>query len=324
MTQTVLIDAHAPQADAISTAAEVLRRGELVAFATETVYGLGADATQPEAVGRIFAAKGRPQTNPLIAHVASLEMARRWAGSWPAFAESLAAAFWPGPLTLIVPRPEGIADAVSAGLATVGLRVPEPAVARALIAALERPVAAPSANRSEHVSPTTAAHVLDDLSGRVAMVLDSGPTGVGIESTVVDTTGQVPRVLRRGPIDIAALRAVVGEVEVIDQHVDGKHAQASPGQSVRHYAPDLPCVRTSDADVVLQPGDVLLAVGHVRDDASHVLRTPTDAARELYAVLRMLEGQGATRIVVLMPPDTEAWAAVRDRLIRATTPMSGG
>lgn len=316
MTELLVIDANTPQAAALESAASLLRAGELVAFATETVYGLGADATQDEAVAKIFAAKGRPQTNPLIAHVASTEMARAWAGSWPAVAGALAGAFWPGPLTLVVRRTARFAPAVSAGLETVALRVPEPAVARGLIAALGRPVAAPSANRSEHVSPTIAQHVMDDLEGQVALVLDSGPTGVGIESTVVDVTGEVPTVLRRGPIGVERLRGVVGDLRVIDQRADGSEAQASPGQSVRHYAPDVPCVRV-ESGYEAREGDAMIALGRSVPGAI-VLPTPEAAARELYALLRRLEGEGVAKIVVVMPPDESQWAAVRDRLVRAT------
>jgi len=323
VTVTHRVDASRPEAAVIETAASALRGGELVAFATETVYGLGADATQADAVAKIFVAKGRPQTNPLIAHVSSVDMARQWAESWSDAAEALASAFWPGPLTLIVPRPSAIAASVSAGLNTVGLRVPDHAVARALIEAVERPIAAPSANRSEHVSPTTAQHVVDDLAGRIAMVLDSGPTGVGIESTVVDVSGAMPRVLRRGPIDVASLQRVLGEVRVVERHSDGSTAEASPGQSIRHYAPDVPCVRVLDGMAPAEPGDVVLAVGQPLPEGSigHALSDPETAARELYAVLRRLEQGGARRIVVLMPPETDPWAALRDRLTRATTAL---
>ncbi len=317
MTRVLAVDARAPLAASIEEAAGLLRAGELVAFATETVYGLGADATQADAVAKIFAAKGRPQSNPLIAHVSSVEMARAWAGAWPEVAEVLATAFWPGPLTVIVPRSDRVTAAVSAGLDTVGLRVPEPLVARAVIEALGRPVAAPSANRSEHVSPTTAQHVLDDLQGRLALVLDSGPTGVGIESTVIDVTGSVPCVLRRGPVSLAALRAVLGAVDIAEQHVDHGAPQASPGQGLRHYAPDVPCVRAEVSSYRGLPGDGVVSVGHAVAGA-HALLEPEDAARELYAVLRQLESVGVERIVVLMPPETPQWAAVRDRLIRAT------
>ncbi|MBV1862648.1 MAG: Sua5/YciO/YrdC/YwlC family protein, partial [Nannocystaceae bacterium] len=198
-----------------------------------------------------------------------------------------------------------------------GLRVPEPHVARAVIEALGRPVAAPSANRTEHVSPTTAAHVLDDLDGRVTLVLDSGATGVGIESTVIDVTGLVPRVLRRGPVSLEALRGVLGEVDVEDRTVDRGALQASPGQGLRHYAPDVPCVRAKAASYLALPGDGVVSVGHAMAGAC-VLLEPDVAARELYAVLRALENSGVRRIVVLMPPDTPCWAALRDRLLRAT------
>ena len=315
-----MVDPRAPQVATIAAAAQVLRAGELVAFATETVYGLGADATKADAVAKIFAAKGRPQTNPLIAHVSSVKMARAWAGEWSAAAQRLAAKFWPGPLTIIVPRSKQIAAAVSAGLDTVGLRVPEPTVARRLIEALGRPVAAPSANRSEHVSPTTAQHVLDDLEGRVSLVLDSGATAVGIESTVIDVTGSVPCVLRRGPVSLDDLRELLNTVEVLDRHVEGGEAQLSPGQSVRHYAPDVVCVRAEVSSYRPLPGDGVLSVGHAVQGA-YVLLEPEIAARELYASLRRLEGEGVQRIVVLMPPEHPVWAAVRDRLFRATVPV---
>lgn len=323
MTTLHRVDRDAPEAAVLMTAADVLGEGELVAFATETVYGLGADATQPDAVAKIFASKGRPQTNPLIAHVASVEMARAWAGAWPVAAQRIAEALWPGPITLIVPRVDALAPAVSAGLDTVGLRVPAPAVARGLIEALGRPVAAPSANRSEHVSPTTAQHVLDDLRGRVHTVLDSGPTAVGIESTVVDVSGPTPRLLRRGPVSAQALEAVVGgAVVVVDAHVDGATAQSSPGQSVRHYAPDVPTVRFERGQPLgVGPADALLVVGPaVESGAAAVvmLEEPDGAARALYATLRQLEARSPDRIVIVMPPRTAAWAAVRDRLVRAS------
>ena len=319
MTRVLAVDAQAPLAASTQEAAGVLRAGDLVAFATETVYGLGADATQADAVAKIFAAKGRPQSNPLIAHVSSLEMARVWAGAWPEAAQTLAEVFWPGPLTVIVLRSDRISAAVSAGLETVALRVPEPLVARAVIEALGRPVAAPSANRSEHVSPTTAQHVLDDLDGRVGLVLDSGPTKVGIESTVIDVTAPVPCVLRRGPVSLEALRNVLGAVDAVDRRVEDGAAQQSPGQGVRHYAPDVACVRLEASSYRALPGDGVISVGQPRPGA-HELLEPQVAARELYALLRRLERSGVRRIVVLMPPDVPRWAAVRDRLVRATVP----
>ncbi len=326
-TRRLDIDPDQPQAAVIEMAAASLRAGELVAFATETVYGLGANASDDQAVSKIFAAKGRPQTNPLIVHVSSVEAARRHTAEWSQDAQRLAEAFWPGPLTLVVPKGDGIAGSVCAGLDTVAVRVPDVPVARALLEAAGVPIAAPSANRSEHVSPTTAQHVLDDLDGRVAMVLDSGPTGVGIESTVLDVTTATPRLLRRGPVGFEAIQGVLGRaIEVVEQHLEVASPQRSPGQAVRHYAPDVPTVRFErDTDAVVGAGDVVLVVGRPAsqfpsDVPSHRLAEPQAAARQLYAALRELESMAPGRIVVLMPPPEPRWAAVRDRLLRATTP----
>src|SRR5947207_9629696 len=184
----------------IGKAVEILRAGGLVAFPTETVYGLGADATNAEAVAKIFAAKGRPATNPLIVHVADVDTARRFAASWPLAASHLAEQFWPGPLTLVLPRSPAIVPAVSAGLRTVGLRVPNHPLALQLLQQFGGPVAAPSANRSNRVSPTTAQHVRDELGDAVDLVLDGGPCAVGIESTVLDLTGDRPAILRPGGV----------------------------------------------------------------------------------------------------------------------------
>lgn len=324
-TRILAVDRDAPDPAALADAAAVLRAGGLVAFATETVYGLGADATRVEAVQGIFAAKGRPSDNPLIVHVADVAMARRYAAAWPAAAERLAA-LWPGPLTLVVPKVEAIPAITSAGLFTVGLRVPAPAVARALIAAAGVPLAAPSANRSEHVSPTRAEHVLADLDGRIDLVLDSGPTDVGIESTVVDVSGHVPRVLRPGPISLERLVACLGApVEPGPAAGPAK----SPGQRMRHYAPRTPALRVGSLaelePLSLGPDDTVLVVGQ----ASPVpimpariieLPEPEIAAQSLYATLRACDARGVRRILVVMPPDEPAWQAVRDRLWRATVP----
>ena len=325
-TRVLRVDPDAPDPDAIATAVDVLRAGGLVAFATETVYGLGADATSADAVAKIFAAKGRPATNPLIAHVSDVAMARRFAARWPDVAERLAAAVWPGPATLVVPRTSDIPDLVTAGLDTVGLRVPATAVARALIDGLGRPVAAPSANRSEHVSPTTAEHVVADLDGRIDLVLDSGPTSVGIESTVVDLCGATPRILRPGPLDAERLADLLA-TPVDTGPADGEGAR-SPGQHARHYAPTTPALRvetSAELDALgLESNDALLFFGRRLDEFDCRKHTtsyadPTIAARELYGVLRRLDAEGYARIVVLMPPPTPAWAAIRDRLERATT-----
>ncbi len=326
-TEVLRVAPDAPDPDALARAVEVLRHGGLVAFPTETVYGLGADATCADAVAKIFAAKGRPPTNPLIAHVCDVAMARRFAAHWPDAAERLAAAVWPGPATLVVPKTADIPDLVTAGLDTVGLRVPATAVARALIAGLGRPVAAPSANRSEHVSPTTAEHVLADLDGRIDLVLDSGPTPVGIESTVVDVCSSPPRVLRPGPLDAERLAKLLARPVDIGAIADV--GARSPGQHARHYAPTTPAVRVetrAELDAVdLQSNDALLFFGRRLDEFDCRTNTtsyadPTIAARELYGALRSLDAAGHARIVVLMPPPTPAWTAIRDRLVRATTP----
>lgn len=323
-TRCVHVDAQRPDPALIRDAATLIRAGELVAFATETVYGLGADATSDEAVSRIFAAKGRPSTNPLIAHVSDLEMARRCTGVWSSLADKLARALWPGPLTIVVSRGDVTCDAVSAGLKTVALRMPRTSVARALIEAAQIPIAAPSANRSEHVSPTSAQHVLDDLDGRLACVLDSGPAQVGIESTVVDVHDTEPRVLRLGPVSVEAIESVLGvKVSAPQARVRDDVPRHSPGQSVRHYAPDVPAVRFESSWPVLREGDVVLAVGADAVDVDvpvRWLRDPLEAAASLYEALRALERTGARRIVVRMPPREPAWAAVRDRLCRATIP----
>ena len=207
----------------------MLRAGGLVAFPTETVYGLGADALDPAAVRRIYEAKGRPAFNPIIVHVASIEHARRLARQWPAHATRLAQRFWPGPLTLVVPKDVTVPDIVTAGLDAVGIRVPAHPVALALIRAADLPVAAPSANRFTQLSPTSADHVAQALGDRIDVLLDGGPAQVGIESTVVDLTGPMPRLLRPGMISIASLEEVVGPVERDDRRADGRGTPAVAG-----------------------------------------------------------------------------------------------
>ncbi len=208
LTRTLVVDPNEPDPAAIDEAARVLREGGLVAFATETVYGLGADATNPAAVARIFEAKGRPAYNPLIVHVDGVEMARACLTEFTSSDESIVSQWWPGPVTFVYYRSALIPDIVTAGSPTVGVRAPKPAVARELIRALGRPIAAPSANRSTGISPTRAEHVLKDLDGRIDLVLDSGPTEVGLESTVVDMTRWYPRILRPGPVTVEQLARV--------------------------------------------------------------------------------------------------------------------
>ncbi|MCB9723134.1 MAG: threonylcarbamoyl-AMP synthase [Spirochaetaceae bacterium] len=306
----------APTDAALREAADILRRGGLVGFPTETVYGLGANALDAAAVERIFAAKGRPPSNPVIVHVASVEAARRLAGRWPDAAERLAAQHWPGPLTLVVERGDAIPDVVTAGGATVGLRVPSHPVALALLRAVDLPIAAPSANRSESVSPTTARHVVESLGPWLAdlLVLDGGPCEVGIESTVVDVTGERPQVLRPGMLRLDEPETGRPPRAEEDEAATGSAGSSapvrSPGQTTRHYSPGKP-LRLVASD----------RLDRERERGDAVLRLPEDpdrAAALLYAELRRLDADpDVERILVVHPPADERWAAIRDRLRRA-------
>jgi L-threonylcarbamoyladenylate synthase len=324
---TLAVDPRSPDPAAIRRAAAVLRRGGLVAFPTETVYGLGASALDPAAVARIFAAKGRPSYNPLIVHVADADAARALAAEWSAAAERLAERFWPGPLTLVVPRRAQVPDAVTAGLDSVALRVPAHPVAHALLGEAAIPVAAPSANRSTGVSPTTAAHVERSLGGRVELILDGGPTPVGIESTVVSLAGRLPTLLRPGTVSIEELRDAVGEVVLPAGGPGGDAARPSPGMLDRHYAPRAE-VRLLGAGDAAPPGaaggrTAVLLIRGAAHPAGETVRMPADAreyAARLYATLHRLDDEGFGRILVELPPDTPEWAGVRDRLRRAAHP----
>jgi L-threonylcarbamoyladenylate synthase len=281
----------------IEKAAELLRAGRLVAFPTETVYGLGANALDEAAVQRIFEAKGRPYSSPLIVHVSSIEMARMLASEWSENAERLAKRFWPGPLTIIVPKNSRVPDLVTAGLPSVGLRIPAHPLARALIEAAQIPIAAPSANRFTELSPTMAEHVQEGLAD---MVLNGGPCTVGIESTVISLAGPTPRILRPGMITQTEIEQVIGPVEV------GGGAE-SPGQHPRHYSPRTP---------------IILGYPPTEGRGRHLslAKMPRDAssyAERLYRVLHELDQQGYDWISIELPPDTPAWAGIRDRLTRA-------
>jgi L-threonylcarbamoyladenylate synthase len=305
--------------DAIAAAADVLRAGGLVAFPTETVYGLGADATNARAVAGIFAAKGRPLFNPLIAHVADAADARRFA-VLDERAEALAAAFWPGALTLVLAKSAGcgIAELTTAGLNTVAIRVPSHRIAQALIRAAGVPIAAPSANRSGHVSPTTAAHVDADLGDAVAMILDDGPSAVGIESTVVDLSGAVPTLLRAGGVTSETIEAVLGTPLI--RAAGDTERPSSPGQLASHYAPRA-TVRL-DATTA-RSGEALLAFGAAvppHDGPMINLSTSGDtieAAANLFAALRQLDATGVAAIAVMPIPETGLGEAINDRLRRA-------
>ena len=313
----------------IATAADVLRRGGLVAFPTETVYGLGANALDADAVGRIFAAKGRPAANPLIVHVADAAGVGAIAADWPDAAARLAERFWPGPLTLVLPKRDAVPGVVTAGGPTVAVRVPAHPVARALLRAAGVPVAAPSANRSSELSPTTAEHVLRGLGGRIDLILDAGPCPGGIESTVLDVTSDPPRLLRPGLVTPAEIEAVIGPI----RRPGGQASAAvpvlrSPGLLAKHYAPRAP-LELADGDgrarveVMIREGRRVgwLTWPGVGDVAGAVrVELPCDPAAYaagLYAALHDLDAAGVERIVVARPPDDEAWLAVRDRLRRA-------
>ena len=316
---------------ALARATALLQNDEVCAFPTETVYGLGASALSPAAIARIYALKGRPKNNPLIVHVPDAAAAERLAASWPAHARRLAARFWPGPLTLVVPRGAQIPAEVSAGRETVALRVPAHPVARALLEACGLPLAAPSANRSEQLSPTTAQHVLASLPA-VPMILDGGPCRLGIESTVVDLTAAVPRLLRPGALPVVALRAELPDLAVPTDAVSalaGDAPLASPGMMARHYAPRARLVLVQsldDTDVRTLPGPVGLLTHAPPPPGFHpVERLPAEPlgyAADLYAALHRLDDAAVRTIVALAPPlsDGADWLAIHDRLRRAAHP----
>jgi L-threonylcarbamoyladenylate synthase len=319
----------------IDRAAAILRGGGLVAFPTETVYGLGADATNADAVRRIFAAKGRPATNPVIAHVADVATARRYTTRWPDSAQALAAAYWPGPLTLVLPKTPDIPDVVTAGRPTVGLRAPDHPLALELLRAFGSPIAAPSANRSNRVSPTTARHVSQEFGNAVELILDGGPCAVGIESTVLDLSGDVPRILRPGAVTRKQIEFVLGRVELAERITDQAVPAASPGRHAVHYAPRTPAYRFDaqqrgliGTDEPYGRSNGIITVGTTRDrpeTSGRIVAMPREPelyARHLYEVLRELDAMGLAKLFVEMPPDTPEWAAVRDRLLRATTPYA--
>ena len=319
------------QADdaSIRRAAALLRAGELVAFPTETVYGLGADALNGAAAARIFAAKGRPADNPLIAHIAGESgLAGLIAGEPCTCARKLMRAFWPGPMTLIFPKSPRVPREVTAGLDTVAVRMPSHPVARALIRAAQTPIAAPSANRSGRPSPTTAAHVLEDMEGRIPLILDGGPCEVGLESTVVDVTGARPRILRPGGVTLEMLEGVVGDVDVdegvLHQLQAGSQAR-SPGMKYKHYAPK------GEVTIVTGPRAAqeiarlydaadgraaILAFSQADYGARRVYRLK-NAPGELFAALRQLDEDGMETIYAEDVPTTGVGLAVMNRLMRA-------
>lgn len=347
-TEVIQVNPKQPEADIIARAAALLRSGQLVVFPTETVYGLGADALQTDAVEQIFAAKGRPYSDPLIAHIADEEDLDKVAVDIPSTARELARAFWPGPLTLILPAAPHIPRLVTAGLSTVAVRMPRHPIALALIRAAGSPVAAPSANRFMHVSPTTAQHVLSDLSGRVPLILDGGPCEVGVESTILDLCAEVPIILRPGGTSLEALRSRLPAVQPprprthhAKETLDEQSVQKSPGQMLIHYSPSVPSflfegsnetIRTdmlaeiqrrhaegervgilvADEDIATFQGSgaQIYALGH--SDA------PEQIASRLFAGLRALEEAGVQVILCRSFTEQGLGLAIRDRLLKAT------
>ncbi len=334
------VDPTTPDPVAIRQAAEVLQHGGLVAFPTETVYGLGANALDAEAVQRIFAAKGRPAYDPLIVHLAGPEALPDVVAEVPPLAEALATHFWPGPLTLVLPRGLHIPLAVTAGGPTVAVRIPAHPVALALIRAAGFPIAAPSANRFGHLSPTQAVHVLDDLDGRIDLLLDGGPTPVGVESTVLSLVTPAPTILRPGGVSREALAAVLGQVDVTGRVFTAEDIVPSPGALKQHYAPRarltlyqgtpqavLPALHAAAAQLATagQRVGLLLAEGDavafadlpVIVQSIEIAGGLEGAARQLFTALRALDRAGVTTILARDFGARGLGLAIRDRLTRA-------
>lgn len=333
---TEVLSTHTPalfQA-AVRRAAELLRAGEAVALPTETVYGLAANALDERAVAKIFQIKGRPAHNPIIVHVGGNEMASACAAVWPDSASNFSKSFWPGPLTLVLPRAKNIPDAVTAGGATVGIRWPGHPFMQAVIRECGFPLAAPSANLSNQISPTNAEHVRVQLDGKIPLIVDGGQSQVGIESTVLDLTVSPPKILRPGMIHAESLAAVCGEVQTQNAKSQNHDcALKSPGQLKKHYSPKAKLVVASwktDAELLAQIGNWKMEmssihiVAHTRVPtnlgAANVSVIPHDAeafARALYAELHRCDAAGAALIVVEAPPELPEWSGVADRLRRA-------
>ena len=345
MTEVIGVDPETPDSVTLLRAAECLRGGGLVAFPTETVYGLGVHALDPVAVRRLFAAKGRPATDPLIVHIDDIGRMDALVTAIPDVARQLAARFWPGPLTMVLPRSSRVPDEVTAGLNTVAIRVPAHPVARALLAAAGIPVAAPSANLFSRPSPTRASHVLDDLSGRIDIVVDGGSTQVGVESTVLDVSGDVPTILRPGAVSLRMLRELLPCVEQRSPDVSAAGAMPSPGLLERHYSPRAPLIvydgeshetvarlvrdactsLTAGLQVGIMAADedrAALAAERLESRATVVYlgseRDLATVASRLYAAMRELDATGVARILTRnFPGDDGLAAALRDRLRRA-------
>jgi L-threonylcarbamoyladenylate synthase len=332
-----ILSTHTPElfAAAVKRAAELLRAGEVVALPTETVYGLAANALDAHAVAKIFQIKGRPANNPIIVHVAGIEMAGSCVKDFPAIAEKLSRAFWPGPLTMVLPRAENIPQLVTAGGATVGIRWPGHPFIQAVIRECRFPLAAPSANLSERVSPTNAEHVRQQLGGKIPLIVDGGQSQVGIESTVLDLTVSPPAILRPGMIHAESLAAVCGEVQSPKSKVQSPgSALRSPGLLKKHYSPkakllvlnwrDEMDLRSRLSTFNFQPSTCFI-IAHTQipsaENFAGVSVIPHDAeafARAIYAELHRCDEAGADLIVVEAPPDLPEWSGIADRLRRAS------
>lgn len=316
----------------LSHAAETLRAGGLVAIPTETVYGLGADATNPDAVAKIFAAKERPKFDPLIVHLASVDQLAEIVAEIPPTAEKLMQAFWPGPLTLLFRKRTLVPDLVTAGLDTVAVRIPAHPLALKLLQAAKIPIAAPSANKFGSISPTTAQHVADQLGEEVDYILDGGPCPVGLESTIVSCLAESPEVLRLGGLSLEQIEAVVGPVHLRQASSDPggqaeeSQAQLAPGMLKRHYAPGTPLIVVDSLDEIdLQPGDALLLpweIPNVPSEYPQEILSPqkemTECATNFFAVLRKLDASDTRRIVAVRFPNEGLGRALNDRLERAS------
>ncbi len=311
--------------EALEQAASILREDGLVAFPTETVYGLGANALSPTAVQRIFNAKGRPATNPLIVHVATIEQAQELVTEWPEEAEVLARRFWPGPLTIVLPRHEIVPDLVTANGPTVGIRIPSHPTALALLEKVEMPIAAPSANRSNQLSPTTAQHVLNGLSDRVSLILDGGPCKVGVESTVLSLNPL--QLLRPGGVTPLEIEAVLGPIQ--RQSEESDEPKKSPGLMSRHYSPHTPLMLSKESNRLVNSllnqgksvGWLTFLKPTLRPDllVAYLPHDPIELAAALYETLHLMDESDLDVIVVDAPPEGDEWLAIRDRLQRASS-----
>ncbi len=333
-TRVIQVDLLDTDPTVVEFAARTLRSGGLVAFPTETVYGLGANGLDPAAVARIYEAKGRPARNPIILHVASIAEAIPLVANWPPTAQRLAERFWPGPLTIVLERSAKVPDIVTAGGPTVAIRCPNHPIALALIREAGVPLAAPSANRSGELSPTCAEHVLRGLDGRIDLILDGGPTAAGIESTVIDLTHTSPRLLRPGPLPPDEIERIIGPLirkpDVMD--VMKESALPSPGMLDRHYAPRTPLECFMDYPHMIERSIemcregkriAMILFGDQAESTDSIVRVvmpndPEAYAARLYAVLHELDQKGLDQILAQLPPETDEWLAVRDRLKRAS------